>query len=463
MSMETYDVVVIGAGVVGCAIARELSRYELSGLLLEANPDLCDGASKGNTALMCSGYDTPAGSLERQLVKRGYERYLAEAPALGLPIRTIGAATFAWTDEDLAALDEELAAARAGVFEGVRLVDQAELRQRWPYIAPGAAAALWAPDEAIVDPFSTPLAYALDAMANGITYRPSAPVTAARRDGGFWELEAGGTKLCSRVVINAAGLRGHQVDAMAGYNDFQIRPRRGEYILFDKSASSLLDVIAKPAPNPTSRGILATPTIFGNVLVGPTAEPVEDPDDRRVTENGLQKLQAAADRLLPNLRHHAVTTCFAGMRPASDQPEYRIFNRIEEGWITVGGIRSTGLSAGLGLADYVANQIVPDIICSPAKKHLRSVRVPSLSAFDERPWSDPDLVNSDHRYGEIICHCEGVTLGEIEDVLHSALPPRSVKALRRRTRAMYGRCQGFYCGARILHLFESSHHGRSRS
>jgi glycerol-3-phosphate dehydrogenase len=310
-----------------------------------------------------------------------------------------------------------------------------------------------------VDPFSTPLAYALDAAANGIAYRPSAPVTAARRDLGFWELEAGGTKLRSRVVINAAGLQGDRVDALAGYRDFRIQPRRGEYILFDKSASSLLDVIAKPAPNPTSRGILATPTIFGNVLVGPTAEPVEDPDDRRVTESGLQKLQAAVNRLLPNLRHHAVTTCFAGMRPASDRPEYRMFNRIGEGWITVGGIRSTGLSAGLGIAEYVVNQIVPAIIASPAKTQRRSIKVPSLSAFDERPWADHALVSSDHRYGEIICHCEGVTLGEIEEVLGSALPPRSVKALRRRTRAMFGRCQGFYCGARVLQLFQGPGHG----
>lgn len=456
MSMETYDAVVIGAGVVGCAIARELSRYELSGLLLEANPDLCDGASKGNTALMCSGYDTPAGSLERQLVQRGYERYLAEAPALGLPIRITGAATFAWTDEDLGVLHEELANARAGGFDRIQLLDQVELRQRWPHVAPGAAAALWAPDEAIVDPFSTPLAYALDALANGIAYRPSTPLTAARRDGAFWELEAGGTRLRSRVVINAAGLRGDQVDALAGYRDFRIRPRRGEYILFDKSASSLLDVIAKPAPNPTSRGILATPTIFGNVLVGPTAEPVEDPDDRRVTQSGVQTLQAAADRLLPNLRHHAVTTCFAGMRPASDRPEYRMFNRIEEGWITVGGIRSTGLSAGLGIAEYVVNQIVPGIIASPAKTQCRSIKVPSLSAFDERPWADAGLISSDHRYAEIICHCERVTLGEIEEVLQSNLPPRTIKALRRRTRAMFGRCQGFYCGARVLQLFHAS-------
>jgi glycerol-3-phosphate dehydrogenase len=144
------------------------------------------------------------------------------------------------------------------------------------------------------------------------------------------------------------------------------------------------------------------------------------------------------------------------MRPASDRPEYRMFSRIEEGWIAVGGIRSTGLSAALGIADFVVKQIVPDIVSSQAKKQLCSIRVPSLSTFDERPWADDTLVNCDHRYAEVICHCERVTLGEIEEVLHSALPPRTIKALRRRTRAMFGRCQGFYCGARVLQLFEGS-------
>ncbi|MCI0362572.1 MAG: NAD(P)/FAD-dependent oxidoreductase [Phycisphaerales bacterium] len=456
MTGDAYDVVVIGAGVIGCAIARELSRYELTGLLVEANTDLCDGASKGNTALMCSGYDTPNGSLERQLVRRGYERYMAEAPDLGLPIRKIGAATFAWTDEELAVLQDELDAAQASGFTSVNLLDRMELREKWPRLAPGATAALWTPEEAIVDPFSTPLAYALEAVANGIPLRSSSPVTAASRDGRSWVLEAGGTKLRSQVVINAAGLRADRVDALAGFDEFRIRPRRGEYILFDKSATELLNIIAKPTPTPSSRGILITPTIFGNVLVGPTAESVEDADDRRVTEAGLHQLDAAVQRLLPALRDHPVTTCFAGMRPASDRPEYRIIPRLESGWITVAGIRSTGLSAALGIAEFVVGQIIPSVLSRPMRAQRQSVNVPSLSAFDERPWTNDGLIQRDPRYTEIVCHCERVTLGEIVQVLKSPLPPRSLKALRRRTRAMFGRCQGFYCGARVLQLFESS-------
>jgi glycerol-3-phosphate dehydrogenase len=269
-------------------------------------------------------------------------------------------------------------------------------------------------------------------------------------------LEAGGAPLRAQLVINAAGLRGDRVDALAGFRDFRIQPRRGEYLLYDKSACALLDVIAKPAPRPASRGILATPTIFGNVLIGPTAEPTDDPDDRRVTDAGLQKLHAAVDRLLPDLRGHAVTTSFAGMRPASEHPEYRIFDRREQAWITVGGIRSTGLSAALGIAEYIAGLIVPTLIPAEPKDRIHAVKVPSLSAFDSRPWLGCGSVGSDRRYAEIVCHCERITRGEIEDALRSPLPPRTVKALRRRTRAMFGRCQGFYCGARVLELFQGS-------
>jgi glycerol-3-phosphate dehydrogenase len=456
MSAEAYDVVVVGAGVIGCAIARELSRYELSAVLLEANTDLGDGASKGNTALMCSGYDTPEGTLERRLVTRGYQRYLSEAPDLGLPIRKIGAATFAWTDEEAVVLAEEQRAAQLGGFTSVRLLDEAEFKRRWPGVAPGAIAALWAPDEAIVDPFSTPVAYALDALANGVAYRPSAPVTGARRDGMSWVLEAGAVPIRGRVVVNAAGLCADRVDAMAGFADFRIRPRRGEYILYDKSARSLIDVIAKPAPNPNSRGILVTPTIFGNVLVGPTAEPVADSDDRRVTEVGLRQLNAAMTRLLPALRDHAVTTCFAGMRPATDDPRYQIIPRPESSWFTVAGIRSTGLSAALGVAEHVLGQIVPAVLPASRKNQHRKAAMPSLSEFEPRPWADGELIGEDRRFAEIVCHCERVSLGEIVAALQSPLRPRSVKALKRRTRAMFGRCQGFYCGARVLQLFEAS-------
>ena len=462
MSAQTFDIAIIGAGVIGCAVARELSRYELSTILLEANSDLGAESSKGNSALMCSGYDTPAGSLERRLVRRGYARYLAEAPALGLPILRIGALTVAWTDEEAAVLARECEEAHADGFASIRLLERDGVYARCPNLGPGAICGLWAPDEAIVDPFSTPLAYALEAVENGVRYRPSSPVTAADRRAGAWRLAVPDGEVAARIVLNCGGIRADAVEALGGFDDLRIRPRRGQYILFDKSARALLDVIALPTPMPNTRGILVAPTVFGNVFVGPTAEDVDDRDDRRVTAAGLEQLKAAAQRMLPGLLDHAVVTCFAGMRPATDRPEYRIIPRLESGWLTVAGIRSTGLSAALGVAEHVAQLLVPDLLPAARKNDVRQVRVPSLCESDGRPWMDAGLIRSDPAYAEMLCHCERITVGEVRDALRSAIPPRSLNALRRRTRAMFGRCQGFACGARLLAMFDAAEKGRIR-
>lgn len=450
-----FDVAVIGAGVVGCAVARELSRYDLACIVLEANADFGDEASKGNSALLCSGYDTPRGTLERRLVMRGYARYHAEGPGLGLPIRRIGALSLAWSEDQAERLRTEHAHAQADGFD-VALLEPAAIYARWADFGPGALLGLWAPDECIVDPFSTPYAYLLDAVANGVTYRHDAPLTAAHRADDRWTLTTPQGAIEAGLVVNCGGLRADRVEALGGFDDIRIRPRRGQYLLYDKPARTLLEVIATPVATAQSRGILITPTIFGNVLVGPTAEDVEDRDDRRVTADGLARLHAAAGRVLPGLSAQSVTTCFAGMRPATDRPEYRIVPRLDRGWLTVAGIRSTGLSAALGVAEHVVELLAPALPGLKRKSRIVPVRVPSLSEWSQRPCMDAARVAADPAYGEIVCHCERVSAGEIRDALASPLPPRSLKALRRRTRAMFGRCQSFFCGARIQAMFDAA-------
>jgi glycerol-3-phosphate dehydrogenase len=216
-----------------------------------------------------------------------------------------------------------------------------------------------------------------------------------------------------------------------------------------------------PTPMPGTRGILMAPTVFGNVLVGPTAEEVDDADDRRVTAAGLDQLKAAARRMLPALLDHGVVTCFAGMRPATELPEYRIIDRRESNWLTVAGIRSTGLSAALGIAEHVADLLIPELLPAARKQEIRRVRVPSLCESDERPWMDADRVRADPDYGEILCHCERITVGEVRDALRSVIAPRSLSALRRRTRAMFGRCQGFACGTRLLKMLDAAERMRA--
>ncbi|TGT71907.1 MULTISPECIES: FAD-dependent oxidoreductase [unclassified Mesorhizobium] len=449
-----FDIAIIGAGVVGTAIARDFSRYPLRVALLEANPDFGDESSKGNSALMTQGHDTPAGTLERQLVIRGYQRYLAEAPGLGLPMRKTGALMLAWTAEQRATVEHLAREANDHGFHNIHLLEGEEVLRRWPQFRPDVLCAQWMPDEIIADPFSTPYAYVLDAVFNGVEFLRPWRVTRADRCSNGWQLRNDrGDSVTAGLVINAGGLRGDIVDGLAGYQDFCVRPRRGQYMLLDKPARAIHDVIAYPTPTPTSRGILIAPTIFGNVLVGPTAEDVTDRDDRAVTKEGLAALRQAIDQMVPALRTVPVNTIYAGMRPATNHSEYQIRPRFAECWLTVAGIRSTGFSGALGIAEYVTSLVFPAVFDCGRTKPVRGVRVSDLSETSTRPWADPNRIAADSSYAEMICHCERISVGEVRDALNSPIPPASIKALKRRTRVMFGRCQGFYCGARVQAMF----------
>ena len=453
--MKSFDVLVVGAGVVGSALARELTRYDLSVALLEAGPEFGEGASKGNSALMCCGWDTPRGSLERTLVMRGHARYLQEAPALGLPIHTIGSTMIAWTAEQLETLSHEYAAAREDGFSA-EWFDTEELYRHEPHLGPGALAGLFVPGESVVDPFSTVYAYVLDAVANGADYYSACPAARFTRRGDAWEVEAeDGRSFQARVVINCAGLQGDVVDAAAGWRDFVIKPRKGQFLVFDKLGAKLANSILVPTPSSAGRGVLVIPTVFGNIMLGPTAEEVSDPFERSVTHQTMEKLLENGRRILPELENFPLVTSYAGMRPASDTSEYRIIPRLEQGWVTVGGIRSTGLSSALGIAEYVASLLAAVVEMRP-KQTLVPVRAPDLSAGRTPPWETSD--DPDDR--EIICHCEKITLGEIRRALASPVPPKTIDGLRRRTRAGYGRCQGFFCSARLEDLLRAAREGQ---
>lgn len=451
----SYDIAIIGAGVIGTAIARDLSRYHINIALIEAHPDPGEEASKGNSALMCSGVDVPADSLERKLVERGYARYMAEAPLLGLPIRKVGGVLLAWDSDQAAVLERDLAVARKHGIGNIDLLSGDDIYRRWPNFGPRIVCGLSLPDEAIVDPFSTVYAYSLDALENGVHFRRGWPVDRLERFSLGWGIHSGNDRIIARLVVNAGGLRADLVDRLAGFSDFTIRPRRGQYMVLDKSARAIHDVIAMPTPMPGARGILITPTIFGNVLVGPTSENIADRDDRRVTADGLAQLRHAIDKTVPRLAAEPVNAIFAGMRPATEFGDYVIIPRYGQDWLTVAGIRSTGLSASLGIAEHVVTALIPRMFEARRKPCVVPVKVPDLSETSVRPWQDSTRIAADPAYAEMLCHCERITVGEVRDALASPLAPRTISSLKRRTRAMFGRCQGFHCGARLQAMFNA--------
>jgi glycerol-3-phosphate dehydrogenase len=445
------DVAIVGAGVVGCAIARELSRYELRVTLLEAGPDVGAGTSKANTALLHTGFDAKPGTLEARLVARGYELLGDYAQRVGIPVERTGALLVAWTEEQLAAFPGILEQARANGSTDLSEVGVDELYRREPHLGPGAHGAIEVPGEGLVCPFTTPLAYATEAVMAGCDLRRATPVTSVSRvEGGGFRLVTPGDELTARCLVNAAGLRSDELDRMLGHDGFTVTPRRGELIVFDKLARPLVRHIVLAVPTKVTKGVLIAPTVFGNVMLGPTAEDVERKDDTGSTRQGLDYLMGEGGRIMPELLRHEVTAVYAGLRAATEHSDYQLTVHAPDGYACVGGIRSTGLSASMAIAEHVREQLgAAGLPLEPKAEAPPELRMPNVGERGERPYQRAELIEGDPDYGRIVCFCERVTRGEIRDALDGPVPAVDLDGLRRRTRAHMGRCQGFFCGAEL--------------
>ncbi len=442
------DVAVIGGGVVGCAVARRMALAGAAVVLVEKAADILDGASKGNSAILHTGFDAPPGSLEWRCIRDGYEEYLAIREALNLPILETGALVVAWTEAQEARLAEVLRKAHDNGVDDARLLSRAEVLAREPHLAPQVRAAVAVPREHVIDPWSAPLAYLAQAIANGARALFDAEVLGGAFDGAGWVLETRRGRVRARHVVNCAGLYGDLLDrALRGRADFAIRPRKGQFVVFDKAARRLLGSIVLPVPSEQTKGVVLCPTIFGNLLVGPTAEEQDDRADAAVDERTLKALVGHAVERLPALAGQPVTAVYAGLRPATERREYRIVEDAARNWITVGGIRSTGLTAALGIARHVERRLAAQGAAFSPPAAPSVPRVPNLAEHRPRDWQRPG-------YGEIVCHCEMVTDREIRAALEGPLPAGDFAGLKRRTRAAMGRCQGFYCSARLAELTE---------
>jgi glycerol-3-phosphate dehydrogenase len=450
------DVVIIGAGVVGAAIARELSRYELRCTLVEAGSDIGAGTSKANTALLHTGFDAKPGSLEARLVPRGHALLTAYARRVGIPLKRTGALLVAWSEAERAEFPKIIARAHANGYTAIREVETGELYGLERHLGPGAQGALEVPDEGIVCPFTTPLACATEAVLSGCELRLRSPVTQVERFEDGFALDVGSSRLTTRFVVNAAGLQSDEIDRLVGHSEFTVTPRRGELIVFDKLARPLLDRIILALPTGTTKGVLVSPTVFGNVLLGPTAEDICDKTDTSSTASGLAYLRAEARRIMPQLLHHEVTAVYVGLRAATEHSDYQVTIHTREGYACVAGIRSTGLTASLAIAEHVRTELAAAGLPLREKKELPDLRMPNIGELDPRPYQQQDRIAANPDYGRVVCFCERVTLGEIRDALAGPIPPTDVDGLRRRTRALMGRCQGFFCGAEVRALLAVS-------
>ena len=438
-----YDVAVIGAGIVGCALARAFTLAGARVVVLEKAADVLDGASKGNSAILHTGFDAPQGSVELACVREGYQLYHEVHERLGLPLLRAGAMVLAWSEEEEAGLPALMAQAAANGVTDAEALTAAGARALEPALSSAVRAGFRVPGEHLIDPWSAAHGYLLQAIANGAVLIRQAEVTAGRRTGGAWQLTTTAGNIRADRVINAAGLWGDEVDRrITGSSWFTIKPRKGQFVVYDKTAAALAGHILLPVPTRITKGIVVCRTAFGNLLVGPTAEEQDDRDHATLTRETLQALIRRGCEILPALAGHEVTAAYAGLRPATEDKEYRIRTDLAEGYVCVGGIRSTGLSAALGIAAHVVRLVGQG--GTPLADPVWPV-MPNISVSGARDWQRPGN-------GGIVCHCELVTRREIDAALAGPMAAGSLAGLKRRTRVTMGRCQGFYCTAELARL-----------
>ena len=446
LTNDLFDIAIVGAGVVGCAIARRFTLQGARVVVLEKASDILDGASKANSAILHTGFDAPPGSLEWSCIVDGHEEYRQIYHELGLTLEQTGAFVVGWRDEEMAKLEGILQKAHANGITDTALISAPELAAFEPNLSRHALGAINIPRESIIDPWSAPYAYLHQSLLNGGEIFRSCEVLAGQFDVDRWQLQTNRGSLNAKTVINCAGLYGDRLnEALLGGTQFNITPRKGQFVVFDKAASDLINAVILPVPTERTKGVVLFRTVFGNLVVGPTAEDQQSRSDSSTDKAALEGLIAAGIEKLPGLENMPITAVYAGLRPASEYSDYQIEADPTHNWITVGGIRSTGLSGALGIARHVYSLYSAVDHAHTPIEAPKIPQAPMLTEKECRDWQRPD-------HGDIVCHCELVTKREIDQALQGPLGARSLPGLKRQTRVTMGRCQGFYCSARLSEL-----------
>jgi len=438
--IRRVDVLVIGGGVVGSAILRELSRYHARVALLERNPDVCEGTSKSNSAIVHTGFDAPHGTLEARLLADARELWPQVIEYLHIPYLQTGALLIATSDEELNTLANEIIpkAERNGV--ALKRLTRAEILENAPYINPAIMGGALVEGEGIIDPFWTTRAYCENAVLNGARVFTSESVVGMSVEESHISVHtSSGLVFAASLVVNAAGLWSDEIARLVGDHSFTLTPRKGQFIIVEEDHG--VSQIILPVPNRISKGILVTPIVFGGVLLGPTAEEVEDKSDLATTAGGLQQIRQGVAKLVPAMAGAPSVRQFAGLRAVSSTGEYIIRpSSVSERLLHVAGIRSTGLSASPAIGRYVGQLVSHQL---------------ELALRDDFIEELPEYLTETHAgEGDVICLCRSITRGEILAALRSPLPPETLDGLKRRTGAMLGDCQGNICMPRLMQLFQ---------
>ncbi len=448
-----YDVAIIGAGVVGSFIARELSKYNIKIVLIEKENDVANGTTKANSAIVHSGYDPIPGTLKAELNAKGNTMFDKVCQELSVPFERIGSLVVAFSEEEMKTIEALYERGIENKISNMKILNREELLQKEPNLREEVIGALYSPTAGIVGPWELTIALAENAADNGVEVKLNGQVENIQRVDDGYLISLGENEIRAKYIINAAGLFADKIHNMVSSPTFEIIPNRGQYNLFDKSVGKYVNSVIFQSPTKHGKGIVILPTVHGNLLLGPTAEAAETKEGIETTSKGLDSLRQHAEKTLKNLPFNKVITAFSGLRAKTSSRDFIIEESKEaKGFINVAAIDSPGLSAAPAIADYVVNMLKDIAGGLEEKADFNPVRksfAPFMELSDEEK---AEIIKKDAKYGRVICRCENITEGEIVDIIHRKVGATTVDGVKKRARTGSGRCQGGFCSPRVMEI-----------
>lgn len=446
-----YDVAVIGAGVIGGMIARSLSEYELKVCILEKENDVAMGASKANSGIVHAGFDAEEGSLKAKFNVEGSQMMPQIAKELGVLYKNNGSLVIGFNDEDKKTIETLYERGKANRVKNLKIIGRDELAELEENISADAICALYAPSGGIICPYELTLAAIGNAMDNGAELIVNFKVENIIKENDAYIIKSKKREIKAEIIINAAGVYSDKIAQMVGDNSFNIHPRRGEYMLLDKECGNVIKHTVFRTPGKMGKGILVSPTVDGNLLLGPTSHDVEGKENTSTTSEGFKEIISKAKGSVENIKPEKVITSFAGIRAVGDTGDF-IINSPIDGFINVAGIESPGLSSAPAIAKYVTEMIETQRGELVKKDDFNPIRV-SMHVFRDASVEEKnEIIRKNPSYGKVVCRCETVTEGEILQAIRQNPGARDLDGVKRRTRAQMGRCQGGFCSSYITQI-----------
>lgn len=451
-----FDIAIIGAGIIGCSIARELSKYNYDIVILDKENDISCGTTKANSAIIHAGYDAPYNTKKGVFNAKGNMLYDKVTKELEVPFKRIGSLVVAFSEYEIETLKSLFENGEKLGIPGLEIIGSEKIYEMEPNMADGALAALYAPSAGIIEPWEMAIAYAENAVDNGVKIKLNMKVEKIEKNEEFFQITSSEGKIIeASLIINASGVYGDNIYRLVDpESEIRIHPRRGQYYLLDKSAGNIVNSVIFKCPSKLGKGVLVVPTVDGNVLVGPDSQDLSENEKEAIETTGerLDYVKSSAMELIKNIPFRENITTFAGLRAEPTGGDFIIEESKIKGFINVIGMKSPGLSSAPAIAEYVESLVQNILGNRERKKDYNPFRKARVKFMELSKEEKDKMIKKDPKYGRIICRCEMITEGEIVDAIHRSAGGRTVNGIKRRVRPGAGRCQGGFCGPRVLEI-----------